>query len=171
MITLQELLPIGHFSKPHGKVGEIACALDNDNLATVLESTMPSFVVLCLDNIFVPFSIVQIRGKNADTALFSLEDVNTEEKAQRLCSAPAYLLRRELPDDFEEELTYGDLIGFKVSTTSGKELGTITDIDDSTINTLISLNNGLILPLHDDFIVEADAAAQTLLLDLPEGLA
>lgn len=170
MITLQELLPIGHFTKPHGKVGEIACALDNDNLATVLESVTPSFVVLLLDNIFVPFSVIQIRGKNADTALFTLEDINSEERAQRLCSAPAYLLRKELPSDFEEELTYGDLVGYAVHTTSGKVLGTIRDIDDSTINTLIALDNGLILPLHDDFIVEADPDTHILILNLPKGL-
>ncbi len=55
------------------------------------------------------------------------------------------------------------------------EIGTITDIDESTINTLFLLkrkenDNEIIIPASDDFITDIDSEKKILYVDLPSGL-
>lgn len=170
MIRTEEILHIGKLTKPHGKVGEVACVVENSYLDAALEHNDVKFIVLDVDNIFVPFLVENIRVKNADTFLFSFEGIHTEEQAQKLCSAEAYVLRRDMPADFEEELAYSELKGFVVFDEKNGRIGTIAAVDESTINTLIELDNGMVLPLHEDFISQVDISARTIVLNLPDGL-
>ena len=52
----------------------------------------------------------------------------------------------------------------------GLTVGVIAHIDESTINTLATLEDGRMLPLHEDFITEIDEDAQILRVHLPFAL-
>lgn len=66
----------------------------------------------------------------------------------------------------EEEQT-NDLVGFTLIDTDQGPLGTIAAIDTSTANTLVELDNGQLLPLHEDFVVAINDDNRTLTLTLP----
>ena len=49
-------------------------------------------------------------------------------------------------------------------------MGTIVRVDDSTMNIFAELEDGRMLPLHEDFIVEMDEDARVLRVQLPFAL-
>lgn len=164
MITNEEVLQIGTLRRPHGKIGEVQCQMDNeywDNSETA------EFLILRLDNILVPFRVTDWRGKGSDTLIFRLAGIDSEESASRLTGTEAYILRRDINEDVEEELTWQQLVGYRVQDTDQGNLGEVTDVDETTINTLITLSDGRLIPIHEDFIVEVDEENRVLTITLP----
>ncbi len=166
MITAQELIPIGVLRKAHGTRGEIVCHTTND----IIDEVEPSFVVLELDNLFVPFYLTDMRWKSDEDLLVTFEDYESEEKVTRLMGAKVYLHKRELPEDIEAPMQTTSLIGFEVRDNMRGMLGKIVDVDESTINTLLLLDNDFIFPAHEDLIEEIDEENKILYVNLPEGL-
>jgi len=168
MITDREVILLGTCARAHGKQGELQVHSDRDLLPDAGEV---SFVVIRMDNILTPFRLLSWREKGADAYVLSLEGIDTEEKAQHLCGRQIYLLRRDLTDDPGEELlTWEDLVGYELQDRSQGRLGTIQDVDDSTLNTLFLLDSGAMLPAHEDFIVGIDQRQRILHVDMPAGL-
>ena len=128
------------------------------------------FLILLLDGIFVPFRVEDWRGKGADSLIFRLKGVNSEEKALRLVNAEAYMLRRDLAEEAEEMMTWQDLTGYEVLNGEHVVQGKVAAVDESTINTLLELEDGRLLPVHEDLIIEIDEPQKRIILDLPEGL-
>ena len=61
-----------------------------------------------------------------------------------------------------------------VDAKTGKTVGEIRSVDDSTINTLFELEtidgNDLLVPASDELISAVDTERQTITMELPEGL-
>ena len=166
MIQANELIRIGTMRRPHGKSGELQCQMDND----YWNEAEADFLILLLDGIFVPFRVEDWRGKGADSLIFRLKGVDTEVKALRLVNAEAYMLRRDLNEEAEEMMTWQDLTGYEVLNSEHVVQGRAAAVDESTINTLLELEDGRLLPVHEDLIIEIDEPQKRIILDLPEGL-
>ena len=100
-----------------------------------------SFIFLCIDGEYVPF---RANSPQLDNHVGEDMFVIADEASQ------------------STELS---LIGFRVIDTEQGDLGIITAVDNSTANMLIELDNGTLLPLHEDFILSLDD--NTLTLKLP----
>lgn len=109
---------------------------------------LPDFVFVQRDGLFVPFRSEQI------------SDLIGEE---------GFVLRRDVQEEGDGELTWQDLVGYTLID-DGKTMGLIDAIDESTINTLATLEDGRMLPLHEDFITEIDEDARELHVNLPFAL-
>lgn len=109
---------------------------------------LPPFVFVLRDGLLVPF-----RSEN-------ISDLIGEE---------GFVLRSDVNDEEEGLLTWQDLVGYTV-VDEGQEIGIIETVDESTINTLATLTDGRMLPLHEDFITEIDEDAQILRVRLPFAL-
>ena len=166
MIEQSELIRIGTMRRPHGKCGELQCQMDN----AYWDEADADFLVLLLDGIFVPFRVEDWRGKGADSLIFRLKGVDSEVKALRLVNAETYMLRRDLTEEAEEMMTWQDLKGYEVLNGEHVVLGRVAAVDESTINTLLELEDGRLLPVHEDLIIEMDEPQKRIILDLPEGL-
>lgn len=166
MIEQNELIRIGTMRRPHGKSGELQCQMDN----AYWDEADAEFLILLLDGIFVPFHVEDWRGKGADSLIFRLKEVDSEVKALRLVNAETYMLRRDLTEEAEEMMTWQDLTGYEVQNGEHVVLGRVAAVDESTINTLLELEDGRLLPVHEDLIIEIDEPNKRIILDLPEGL-
>ena len=67
-------------------------------------------------------------------------------------------------------MTWQDLTGYTVEDDEAGRVGVIDNIDESTINTLATLDNGRLVPLHEDFIIDIDEAARVLRVHFPFAL-
>lgn len=152
---MNNLIPIGTIRKTHGTNGEIQCLMDNDYFV----ENDPEFVVLTLDGIHVPFRVLDWRSKG-DDVLLQLKGMDTEQKANRLVGAPALMEYVEGQDD-EASLTWQDLTGLRVVDDEQGDLGVVEHVDESTVNTLLFLDNGRVLPIHEDFIVDINDTTLT----------
>ena len=110
---------------------------------------LPAFVFAVRDGLFVPYR---------------------SEQAIELLGEEVFVLRTDVQQDGEEVFTWQDLVGYKLIYAEDGELGTIDFVDESTLNTLATLNNGKLIPLHEDFIVEIDTQARILRVNLPFSL-
>lgn len=114
---------------------------------------LPPFVFVKRDGLFVPFRAEQI----------------TE-----LVGEEAFVLRSDVQDEGDGDLTWQDLVGYTIMDEGAngetKEVGKIAQIDESTINTLAILEDERMIPLHEDFITEIDEDAHVLRVQLPFAL-
>lgn len=166
MITLQEVIQIGILRKPHATRGEIVCELQND----CFDFADPDYLILELDHILVPFFIEEYRFTTGDTVLVKFCDIDTAEQALRLTGAKVYLHQRQLPQDIELQQSAGSFVGYQVVEREKGLLGRVVEVDTSTVNTLLVLDNGLLLPFHEDLVQAVDADLRQITMSVPEGL-
>ena len=166
MISENELVHIGRMQRTHGTCGELQCRMTN----TCWEDHDATFIILKIDEIFVPFRVIDWRTKGSEDVLLTIQGISTEQQASRLIGAEAYMLRSDLPADAELPTDLASLYGYTLCDETHGEIGTITAIDTSTMNTLVELDNGTLLPLHEDLITGIDQQAKQIRVNLPEGL-
>ena len=111
---------------------------------------LPEFVFVLRDGLFVPFRT---------------------ERISELIGEEGFVLRSEMQDEEDGLLTWQDLVGYTIMDEgeNGEEeqVGVIAYVDESTINTLATLEDGRMIPLHEDFITEIDEEARVLHVRLP----
>ena len=171
MIKDNEVFKIGKLIKPHGIKGEISFAFDND----VFDKVDCPYLICRIDGILVPFFIDKYRFKGSETALVKFEDIDNENKAQRLAGLEVYFPRKYYEEDDQEDIEYSwnYFIEFSVYDKTAGFLGVIEDVDDKTLNTLFLIKKEgeeTIIPATDDFIENIDPKKKILYVNLPEGL-
>jgi 16S rRNA processing protein RimM len=151
---MNNLTPIGTIRKTHGTNGELQALMNSD----LFVDSDPEFIILEIDAIKVPFRVLDWRSKG-DDVLLRLRGVNTEQAANRLVGAPVFMENAAEQED--TIMTWQDLIGLRVVDEEQGEQGAIDSVDESTANTLLFLDNGRVLPIHEDFIVAIDDTTLT----------
>lgn len=163
MISNEEVISIGKITRTHGKRGEVQCLMENE----YWDNADATFLILSIDNILVPFRVLDWRGKGSDSLIFQLDRFTDELQAQQLVGYHAYMLKSDISEENEILPTWQSLKGYRVLDTDQGELGIITDVDETTINTLITLNNNQLIPLHEDFIIDILQEKQQIIICLP----
>ncbi len=170
MIKQEEVYRIGRLGKPHGVKGEVSFQVSDD----VFDRVDADCLVLEIDGILVPFFIEEYRFRSEDIALLKLEGVDTADQARELTGCSVFFLRR-LADNDREEVTWAEIIGYRIiDANTLQEVGTLTDVDDSTVNTLFNVTtkegDEVLLPAGEDLITAVDKAARNITMTIPEGL-
>ena len=166
MIKKEEVYKIGRIGKAHGVKGEVSFNFDDD----VFDRVDAEYLILEVDGIMVPFFMEEYRFRSDSTALVKFEDIDTQDRARELTNCDVYF-PRDLADDEEEVLTYSFLVGFDIiEASTGKKVGTIASIDESTLNILFELEDGMLIPASEELITDIDKDNKTITIALPEGI-
>lgn len=111
---------------------------------------LPTFVFVKRDGLFVPFR---------------------SENISELIGEEGFVLRSDMQQEDEGTLRWQDLVGYTIEDEGENgermKIGIIANIDESTINTLATLEDGRMIPLHEDFILDIDEDAHLLRVHLP----
>lgn len=170
MIKKEDVYKIGIFNKPHGVQGEISFTFTDD----IFDRADCDYLICRLNGIFVPFFIEEYRFRSDTTALVKLEDVDNADKARMFTNVEVYFPVKYAEEAGEEQhLSWDFFVGFKVKDVCHGELGIITEVDDSTVNTLFVIDhNGeeLLVPAQEEFIIEMDNKKRLMTVQLPDGL-
>ena len=165
MIKEEEVYQIGRLGKTHGVRGEISFLFDDD----VFDRTDADYLILRVDGLLVPFFIEEYRFKSDANAIMKFEGLDTQERARELTGCDVYFPRSLAEGD--DSISWSVLVGFDIlEAQSGKTIGRIASIDDSTLNILFCLDDGRLIPASDDLITAIDQQARTITLHIPEGL-
>jgi 16S rRNA processing protein RimM len=167
MIKKEELIKIGWFAGPHGIKGELSLSTGYD-LADI--SCDDPFIVCDMDGIPVPFFIDSFRQKNDSTALVGFAGVDSNDKAKLFTGKSAYIPADLLPPPDENASGGNDITGYTVSDERRGEIGTVTDIDDNTLNILLKVGYNekeILIPLA--LATTVDRKRKLIEVSLPEG--
>lgn len=108
---------------------------------------LPPFVFVRRDGLFVPFR---------------------SENISELIGEEGFVLKGDMQID-EDEMAWVDFEGWTLQ--EGEvNLGKIVRVDDSTMNIFAELEDGRMVPLHEDFLVEIDEEQRVLHVQLPFAL-
>ncbi len=170
MIRREEVYKIGKIGKPHGVSGEVNFMFDDD----VFDRTDAEYLVLDIDGILVPFFMEEYRFRSDSTAIVKFCDISTQEAVRELTGCDVYFPRAHAGGD-DGVVTWSAIVGFTViDAGTGKKVGTIRSVDDSTVNTLFEVvtadGQDLLLPAHEELIADVDMTGQAIVMQLPEGL-
>ena len=105
---------------------------------------LPDFVFVQRDGLFVPFRSSEIASLMGEEIFVPKRDMEIEE----------------------DEMAWVDFEGWTV-VDGDLTIGKIVRVDDSTMNIFAELEDGRMLPLHEDFIVEINEEARVLHVRLP----
>lgn len=170
MIRKEDVYRIGKIGKPHGVAGEVSFLFDDD----VFDRTDTDYLILDIDGILVPFFIEEYRFKGSETSIMKFCDIDTQEKAAELTGCDVYF-PRHIADQDDDNMSWAEIIGFAlVDETTGDKVGTITHVDDATINVLFSVEtpegDEILIPASEDLITDVDKPGRTITMRVPEGL-
>ena len=165
MIRKEEVYKIGRIGKPHGVKGEVTFHFVDD----VFDRVDADFLILSVDDILVPFYMEEYRFRTDETAIVKFCDIDTQEQARQLTHCDVYFLRSMTDDNSDEGLSWAQIPGF-----SGKTVGTIRSVDDSTLNILFEIETpdgtDTLVPAHEELIEQVDGEKRQIVVRLPEGL-
>ena len=124
-------------------------------------------VFIEFDGLPVPFYFESFTQRGNSRALVRLTGVHNLTDADELAGAALYA-EDDLYEDEEEDLT-----GWTVLDADGTEVGTISAHEDIPGNPCIWVETGhgeVLIPLHEELVLEVDEQKQTLRMEIPEGL-
>ena len=111
---------------------------------------LPEFVFVQRDGLFVPFR---------------------SEEIASLMGEEIWIQRSDIEEIEDGVFLWQDLVGYTVldekENSEWTKVGVIANVDESTINTLATLEDGRMMPLHEDFITDIDMEAHELHVRLP----
>ena len=170
MITDHDVYKIGSLTRTHGVRGEVAFQFTDD----VWDRVEADYLFLRLDGLLVPFFLEEWRFRSDNVALLKFEDIDSADDARRIVGTEVYFPKDLTPEDLdEEELEWQHFTGFEVWQDDSL-LGTVTSVLDQTANVLLVVtapdDRELLIPAHEDFILEADHRQRRLLVSVPEEL-
>jgi len=153
------MLQIARILKSNGIDGGLLLSL-RDILAEQIQLTEPVFIIF--DGLPVPFFIRDIRSKGSFKAVVHLNDVTSLEDAEEMVGKDVFV-ESSIEEEEEEDFT-----GWKVYD-RGRLIGEVTGMEPIPGNLCLYIGE-IMIPLHEDFIIEADPQSRTMNLDLPQGL-
>ena len=163
MITHEEVISIGKITRTHGKRGEVQCLMSNE----YWDNADATFLILSINNILVPFRVLDWRGKGSDSLIFQIDQITDEQSAQQIIGCQAYMLASDVCEQDDVLPTWQSLVGYSVLDIDQGELGQIAYVDETTINTLVTLDNDQMIPLHEDFIFDIAQDKKQITIRLP----
>ena len=169
MIKEEDVYRIGIINKPHGVHGELSFTFDDD----IFDRVDADYIICMMDGILVPFFLESYRFRSDSTALIKLEGIDTEQQARRMTNVEVYFPKEHAEELDDNELTWNFFVGFQINDINKGEIGKVTDVDDSTINTLFVVDykgSEVLIPAQEDFIVELNRKKKVIKMNLPEGL-
>lgn len=168
MISQENVYKIGILGKPHGIKGELSFMFNDD----VFDRVDADYLILLIDGILVPFYIEEYRFHGNDTALVKFCDIDDSERARDLTGCEVYF-PKSLSDADDFDNSWEDIIGFNVFN-GDNYIGTISDVDTSTENILLSVSTNdekeVLIPAAEEFIKDIDVDKKEIIMELPDGL-
>jgi len=160
---------IGYVKKTHGVKGEVQIVFQ-EGLDELIEGL--DYLFFDVEGLLVPFFIDSIFSIGPNSAILQFETLRSKEKAAAFAGCKLFI-ETEAFDDSDVEFSPQLLKGFVLIDQHRKERGTITAVDDYGGNMVFTVGKGrneLLVPFHDDLLLEFDPRKKKIVMQCPEGL-
>ncbi len=170
MIDSEALIPVGKIIATHGIRGLLKIHSFSGNIESL--QACSSVTIKSPDGVLTSLKLKSIASSAGKLVLgfLGLDDIN---QAQQFVGSEICLLRSQLPDPEDDEYYWCDLIGLRVVTNEGVELGVIEDIFEagsSDIYVVRGTGREYLIPAIADVINSVDLKNGRILVSPLEGL-
>ena len=165
----QDYFYLGKIVSKFSFKGEILLKLDSDEIDFKKLKT----IFLDIDGTIVPHSIDNIKLHKSSLLRIRFENIDNEEKANKIIKIKTYLPIKDLPKLNGNKFYYHEITNFMVLDLTLGEIGKVLKVNDQTsqpIIVVINNNSEIMIPLVDDFLIDINRDKKTLTFNLPEGL-
>ena len=169
--TISGFIRVGRLGTTHGAQGEIKLIADE---AMIDDIGAAEFLFVDIDGDRVPFEVAGFRiTKDLLVQFHSLED---QGAASRLTGSEVFLPEEEVQSSTSETLPstrYSKLVGMEMHDSVHGNLGEILEVrvyPEQELAVLELNGHEVLIPLHDDLILDVDSQSNVVEVDLPEGL-
>jgi len=162
---------LGKIAKKFSFKGEILLYLDTDEPCQYknLES-----IFVESDGDLIPFFIEKSSFHKNNFLRIKLEDIHSEEQADKIIGKEVYLPLKMLPKLAEDKFYFHEIIGFTAHDIHHGTIGIISEINDSKTQAFFIINNKngkeIIIPMVDQFIEKINKKQKIITLKTPPGL-
>jgi len=162
---------IGFIRKTHGIRGEVVLEFE-PRFEFSIEDTDHFFIEM--EGLLVPFFVAEsgLRFKSGNSAIVTLNWVDTEKYAKRLVGNAVYLYKSDIVDEAEQSVE-SQLLNYLVVDATLGEIGVISQVDDYAGNIVITVNyrgEEILIPYNSNLLESIDEKQKTIHLKLPDGL-
>lgn len=161
---------LGSLFKSIGTKGEILVKSINEIPEKI--NKMES-VFVEIDGKLVPFFIDFIKVKSSNSLIIKFEGINEEQKSQEFLGSDLYLdsKNKKIIDELENDFI--DVVGYSLKDQNNIHIGEILEYIDISGNPLLRIQtpkNEILVPAHDDLIIEVDDDEKYIIIQLAEGI-
>ncbi|MBI5008730.1 MAG: 16S rRNA processing protein RimM [Bacteroidia bacterium] len=160
---------LGRITKTSGYEGAVNVILERSFIGNIphMES-----VFVEIDERPVPFFIYDYHYAGSDILKLKFTDYDTVDRVSELKGCRVFLTSGEKVTDDSDG--FSEITGYEVYTMDNILLGRIKEIIQNPGQYLLSITSPdrkeILIPLHEDFIVNLDDTGRKLILNIPEGL-
>ena len=162
-----ELLKVGRVGRPHGLKGELKLIVEDH-----FEEDLLKAAAVLVGEPPIPFFLEYARGGGA--LIVKLEGFDQREEVAMLSNKDIYLPADQVRGEpAEVQHPFLQLVGYTIKAEGYPDLGPIEEVMDLPQHYLAQLThegNEVLIPLHEDLILERRDEERLLLMQLPEGL-
>lgn len=153
--------------KPHGLNGEVWVDLNTD-----FPERLPEWPALEIVGEGGPrrARVEYVKGIVGGRCIVKLEGVNDRDQAEAICGQILRTGRAEIPPPPEGAYYDFQIIGLRVVTTGGGEVGRISGILRTGANDVYETDTGALIPAVDSVVLEIDLEQGRMLIEPMEGL-
>jgi len=165
----QDCFYLGKIVSKFSFKGEVLLKLDSDEIDFKKLKT----IFFEIDGAIVPYSIDNIKLHKSSLLRIRFENIDNEEKANKIIKIKTYLPIKDLPKLNGNKFYYHEITNFMVLDLTLGEIGKVLKVNDQTsqpIIVVINNNSEIMIPLVDDFLIDINRDKKTLTFNLPEGL-
>jgi 16S rRNA processing protein RimM len=167
----ESLIVIGRVARPHGVKGEVRIESFNREDPHFFFRYQKIFIQedKGKPRLYRPVSI----RPHKHGILVQLEGIRNKEEAEKLRGKPVLVDRAELPPLDENEYYWHEILGMRVVTEQGGDVGTVTEIIHTGSNDVYVVSKGkkeFLVPAIKDVIIAIEKDAGTMVIRPLEGL-
>ena len=153
--------------KPHGLGGEVWVDLNTD-----FPERLPYWPALEIVGQGGPSRarVEYVKGIVGGRCIVKLEGVEDRDQAEAIRDQILRIRRREIPPPPEGAFYDFQIIGLRVVTTDGRDVGRITEILRTGANDVYQTDTEALIPAVDSVIREIDLDAERMVIEPMEGL-
>jgi len=161
---------LGKIVSKYSFKGELLIRVETDDINSLVK--LKKFFIE-VDNSLIPFFIKKCSVHKSSLLRVKFEDVDTEIKANELLKKNIYLPKKLLPKLKGDKYYFHEIINFEIIDNKIGNIGVVIGFNTQTIQSLIEVKTAdkkILIPVHDDIILNVDKKNKLIITDLPEGL-
>ncbi len=165
------LISFGKITKTHGLAGELKLLPHSRSLHS-FDKITKIFIDNNTSSAADEYTILSMTF-HKNTAILKLRGVDSVEKAQSLSGQEVFIEESELGELEEDEFYFLELIGLKAFTEDGTYLGSVEDIMERTIQSILIIKNEgkeLLVPMADPIVKEVNLEEGKIVIAPTKGM-